>query len=71
MRRIIGEIAIPEEQPAGARRPPTAPQTLATVYCLQRGAMMEAMKIDLSDEVVKLIVEALEHYCAGCEYSSF
>ena len=81
MRRIIGEatafafvavLRFPRNSPADARlRRLLRIHWRQRPYCLQRSAMMEAMKIDLSDEVVKLIVEALEHYCAGCEYSSF
>ena len=39
---------------------------LSEILCvrLQGSAIMEAMKTDLSDEEVKLIVEALEHYYA-------
>jgi hypothetical protein len=36
-----------------------------------RSAIIEAMKIDVSDEEVKLWWEALERYYAGREYSSF
>ena len=74
MRRIIGEatafafvavLRFPRNSPADARlRRLLRRHWRQRPYCLQRSAMMEAMKIDLSDEVVKLIVEALEHYYA-------